>query len=311
MRTGHPTTIPAAPLPIPGPSGAGIPGAGVTPTLGTARAHCAGLAARHYENFPVGSWLVPRDLRPAIRAIYAFARTADDFADEPAPRDARLARLDGWEGDLLACFAGRPAGPVFTALHDAVRRHDLPRQPFLDLLAAFRMDARERRHPDFASLLGYCRLSANPIGRLILHLFGWRDPFRLRLSDAVCTGLQLANHWQDVAVDLERGRLYLPQQDLERHGVTEADLAAARVDRRFRALMREQVDRARVFFLEGRGLPAQVGGRLGAELRLTWLGGWRILDRIENAGFDVFRRRPRLGPRDACVIGWRALTWRS
>jgi squalene synthase HpnC len=309
MRTGHPSTIPATPLPI--HRTAGLGGTDPAAVSEAARAHCARLVARHHENFPVGSWLVPRDLRPAIRAVYAFARTADDFADEPAHRDERLARLDAWERDLIACFAGRPAGPIFTALHSAVSRHDLPQRPFLDLLEAFRMDAEERRHPDFASLLGYCRLSANPIGRLILHLFGYRDPLRIRLSDAVCTGLQLANHWQDVAVDFGRGRLYLPQEDLDRHGVTEGDLAAARVDQRFRSLMREQVDRARGFFLEGRGLPAEVRGRLRAELRLTWLGGWRILDRIETAGYDVFRRRPRLGPRDACVISWRALTWRS
>lgn len=276
-----------------------------------AREYCARLARAHYENFPVASLLLPPRLREAVQAIYAFARTADDIADEPGHDGRRLEELDAWEAMLRRCFRGEAEHPVFVALREAVERHDLSPGPFLDLLAAFRLDVTMTRHADFESLLGYCRLSANPIGRLVLHLFGYRDAALLPLSDAICTALQLTNHWQDVAVDLGRGRIYLPEADRLRHGVREDGLAAGRVDDAFRSLMREQIQRTRSLFETGRPLCDRVRGRLRAELRLTWHGGWRILERIERADYDVFRRRPRLRAGDAGPIVLRSLLWRS
>jgi len=280
-------------------------------SLAEARAACARVTEGHYENFPVASVLVPRAIRPAVRTVYAFARAADDFADEPGYEGGRLERLAEWERQLRQAFAGEAEHPVFVSLADAARRHALPIEPFLDLLAAFRMDAVGTRHPDWESLMGYCRLSANPIGRLVLHLFGHRDAATAALSDAVCTGLQLANHWQDLGIDTARGRFYVPAEVLARHGVSEAALQAGVVDARFRALMGELIGRTRQMFLAGRAIDGRVRGRLRAELRLTWHGGWRVLDRIESSGYDIFRRRPRLGAGDACVVGWRALAWRS
>jgi squalene synthase HpnC len=276
-----------------------------------ARAAVARITTRHYENFPVASLLVPASIRPAVRAVYAFARGADDFADEPEHAGHRMARLEEWEGLLRGAFAGEATEPVFVALAEAAQRHALPIEPFLDLLAAFRMDAVETRYADWEGLVGYCRLSANPVGRIILHLFGRTSAELLPLSDSICTGLQLANHWQDLAVDAARGRFYVPAETLRRHGIAEAALATGVADDRFRGLMRELLRRSRPYFLAGRPLCDLVTGRLRAELRLTWHGGFRVLERIEAADYDVYRRRPRLGPGDACVVAWRALLWRS
>jgi len=281
------------------------------PCLREARAFCARLAREHYENFPVASRLLPARVRPAVQAIYAFARIADDFADEEAHEGRRLERLDEWERMLHDCFRGEAIHPVFVALREAVQTHDLPIQPFLDLLAAFRMDVARAPYADDASLLGYCRLSANPVGRLLLRLFGRDDEELARGSDRICTALQLANHWQDVSVDLARGRIYLPEDARRRFGVTEDDLAAGRATEGFRALMRDRVARTRELFLEGRPVCDAMRGRLRWELRLTWLGGQRILDRIESQGFDVLSRRPRLGAGDALVIVARAAAWRA
>ena len=278
-------------------------------TLREARRFCARLTRGHYENFPVASWLVPGPIRPAVQAIYAFARIADDFADEPVHEGRRLERLDAWGAMLEDCFRGEALHPVFVALREAVRCFDLPPEPCRDLLAAFRLDVTKRRHPDFASLLAYCRLSANPVGRLVLHLFGHRDPRLRGWSNAICTALQLTNHWQDVAVDLARDRIYLPADERERLGVTEEDLRAARVTEGFRELMRDLVERTRAMYAAGRPLCDAVGGRLRFELRLTWLGGLRVLERIEAAGYDVFNCRPRLGRKDAAVVLARALGW--
>jgi len=278
-------------------------------SLREAQGFCARLAREHYENFPVASWLVPAEVRPAVQAVYAFARIADDFADEDLHEGRRLERLDEWQRMLDDCFRGEAIHPVFVALRAAVARFGLPRQPFVDLLTAFRMDVTRRRYPDEAALLAYCRLSANPIGRLLLHLFGHDDPPLARQSDAICTALQLANHWQDVAVDLEKDRIYLPADERERCGVTEDDLRARRVTDGFRSLMRDLVARARRLFTEGRPLCNAARGRFRLELRLTWLGGQRILDRIEAARYDVLTRRPKLGPSDALVVFARAMTW--
>lgn len=287
-----------------------LPARGHDPSAIAARDHCARLAREHYENFPVASLLLPRRLRPAVQAIYAFARTADDIADETEHDGQRLQELQAWEDMLRRCVRGDAEHPVFVSLGDAFERHHLPLEPFLDLLAAFRLDVTRTRHPDFESLLDYCRLSANPVGRLMLHLFDYRDVALWPLSDSICTALQLANHWQDVALDLERGRIYLPESDRLRHGVSEEALLAGRVDDAFRSLMREQIARSRRLFEAGRPLCDRVRGRLRAELRLTWQGGWRILERIEDAGYDVFRRRPRLTARDAGPILLRSLLWR-
>ncbi len=278
-------------------------------SLGEAREFCARLARRHYENFPVASWLMPARVRPAVQAIYAFARIADDFADEEAHEGRRTERLDEWQRMLDGCFRGEAIHPVFVSLRDAIETFALPRQPFADLLEAFRMDVTRRRYPDEAALLEYCRLSANPVGRLLLRLFGYADPGLEPRSDAVCTALQLANHWQDVAIDLGKDRIYLPADARARHGVAEEDLRAGRATEGFRALMREQVARVRALFAEGRPLCDAVRGRFRLELRLTLLGGQRILDKIEALRYDVLSRRPRLGPADALVILGRAAWW--
>jgi hydroxysqualene synthase len=281
------------------------------PSLREAQRFCAQLARAHYENFPVAPLLLPARVRPAVQAIYAFARIADDFADEPAHEGRRLQRLEEWGRMLERCIHGEAFHPVLIALREAMRRHHLPPQPLRDLLQAFRQDLEVRRYPDREALLGYCRLSANPIGRLILHLFGHTEARLLRWSDAFCTALQLANHWQDVAVDLGRDRIYLPQRDRERHGVTEEMLRAGRGGAALAALMRDLVGFTRGLFDAGRPLCDAVGGRLRLELRLTWQGGMRVLERIDAVQGDVFARRPRLGAKDTLLVVGRAIRWAS
>ncbi len=265
---------------------------------------CRRLARRHYENFPVASYLVPRDKRDALAAVYAFARCADDFADEPGaesagmPDEARLRQLNGWRRKLLDCYVGCSDHPVFVALGDAVRRFQLSRENFENLLRAFELDVRVNRHPSFASLLAYCSCSANPVGRIVLELFGHREPELVGLSDSICTALQLTNFWQDIAIDHERGRVYLPLEDLSRFEYSLDDLAAGKVDDRWRRLLAFQVARTREMFDGGRPLPEKVTPSLRVQLRLTWLGGVRILDKIESAEYDVFRIRPTLRFRD-------------
>jgi len=263
----------------------------------------------HYENFPVASILLPRRLVPAVEAIYAFARSADDIADEGDALPAeRLASLAAYEAALDAIEAGRPLpDPMFARLADALRRHALPLQPLRDLLSAFRQDVVTTRYPDHASLLDYCRRSADPVGRLMLGLYGSADPASLRESDAVCSALQLINFWQDVGIDIGKGRIYLPQEDLARFGVSEEAIALGRTGAEWRALMRFEVDRARRLMLEGAPLATRLPGRLGWELRLVVQGGLRILEAIERADYDVFRRRPKLGRADWPVLLWRAL----
>jgi squalene synthase HpnC len=278
-------------------------------SLSEAQGFCAHLVRDHYENFPVASRLIPARLRPAVQAIYAFARTADDFADEAAFEGERLERLAAWGVMLENCYRGRADHPVFIALRAAVERHGLPPDPFRDLLRAFRLDVVKTRHPDRASLLDYCRLSANPVGRLILHLFNRREPRLLEWSDAICTALQLTNHWQDVAVDMAKDRIYLPEDARCQHGVGEEDLRQGRATKGFRALMKEEVAGARALFDAGRPLCDAVRGRLRWELRLTWQGGRRILEKIEQVDYDVFARRPRLGVADALRISRRAMMW--
>jgi squalene synthase HpnC len=272
-------------------------------TSSEAFAYCERMARQHYENFPVASLLLPRALRKHVASIYAFARTADDFADEEdRSPDERLRLLQEWEGKLDACYAGKPDGPVFVALAETVRAFAIPRDLPAALLAAFRMDVTKHRYRDLAELLAYCRNSANPVGRLVLALFRVTDPRAAAASDAVCTGLQMANFWQDLAVDLRKDRIYLPLEDCARFGYTEEDLRCGTLDDRFRALMRYQVDRTRAFLRNGLPLLDLVGGGLRLELAATIGGGNAILDKIEQSGFDVLHRRPVLGLTDKLLL---------
>ena len=258
----------------------------------------------HYENFPVASWLLPRHLRQPIEAIYAFARSADDLADEgSAPAGERLAALGRFDAALDAIERGdSPGEPPFDRLGDAVRAHALPVPLLRDLLDAFRQDVTCTRYADFDAVRDYCRRSANPVGRLVLHLFRMTDAQSLRESDAICTALQLANFWQDVGLDWGKGRIYIPGADLERFGVSEGDIEARRADERWQRLMAFECERTRGLFDAGAALGRRLPGRMGLEIRATVAGGRRILDRIDAARGDIFRHRPVLRPWDWAII---------
>jgi hydroxysqualene synthase len=273
--------------------------------LKAAYAECRRLASRHYENFPTASFLVPRDKRDALAAVYAFARYADDVADEPGVEN-RLEKLADWRAKLAASYEGKTKHPVFLALHDSAERFGLSRQNFENLLHAFESDVVVNRHPDFASLLAYCTCSANPVGRLVLELFGYHDPRLFELSDNICTALQLTNFWQDVAIDFSRDRVYLPQDDMQRFGYTLDDLRAERCDARWQQLLSFEIARTRELFEQGRHLPEEVPGKLRTQLRLTWLGGVEILSRIEAVSCDIFHRRPSLRKWDFVRLYFRA-----
>ncbi len=268
-------------------------------SLQRAYAECERLAREHYENFPVASLLIPGELRRDVAAVYAFARIADDYADEAryAGQD-RLALLEDWHQRLLRCSAGQDDHPVFIALGHTIESRRLPLHPFEHLLTAFRLDVIRKDYATFEDLLGYCRYSANPVGQLVLLLFDHRDPGLHRMSDDICTALQLTNFWQDVAVDEEKGRCYVPAEDLDRFGVTREEIAAGKMSPAFERLMRFEIERTREIFQRGAPLPRLLGGRLGLEIDLTARGGMRILDRIEAAGCDVFAHRPALSTRD-------------
>ncbi|MGH9312902.1 MAG: squalene synthase HpnC [Vicinamibacterales bacterium] len=281
------------------------------PRLRAAYAECARLAREHYENFPVASLLLPRAMRPHVAAVYAFARVADDFADEGTRSvEERLRLLDDWSARLHR-HPEHSAHPehLFVALHNTIREKHLPVSLLDDLLSAFRQDVTVRRYATWDDLLDYCLRSANPVGRLVLRIAGHDDRRLDRVSDALCTALQLANFWQDLERDWKKGRLYVPRADLEAAGADEADLDARRITPAWRAALATVAARTRALFDGGRAVADGVSGRLRWELRLTWLGGVRILDRLERDGFDVFRHRPALGPADAPVIVWRALAW--
>jgi squalene synthase HpnC len=274
-------------------------------------AWCEKLTQSHHENFPVGSLLIPRAKRRHVHSIYAFARLADDFADEGDenlhPPHQRLAALGDWERQLGACYRGQAIHPVFIALAETARELSLPDQLFRDLLSAFKQDVVKQRYLNFAELLGYCRRSANPVGRLILHLFDYRDENRAALADEICTALQLTNFWQDVSVDLKKNRIYLPADEMARFNVAEEDLFAKRFTPEYAALLAFQVARTREMFARGRKLPELVGGRLRYELRLTWYGGMRILDQIEQNGYNTLAERPRITTGDKFALLARAL----
>lgn len=269
---------------------------------------CQALAQSHYENFPVASRLMPARLRPHIAAIYAFARTADDFADEPGREPAeRLKLLAEWRTRLHS----PSREPTFLALHDTIGKFSLPVQLFDDLLDAFMQDVTVHRYESWASVLDYCRRSANPVGRLVLRLSGYNNDELDRASDAVCTALQLTNFWQDLAIDWERGRLYVPDEIWRSHRADPESLNAKRMTPEWAAALRDSGARTRQLFADGRPVCDGVSGRLRYELRATWLGGTRILDRLESAGFDVFAARPKLGTADALVIAFGTLLWRE
>jgi phytoene synthase len=275
--------------------------------LSAAYAHCEAVARGHYENFPVASVLLPRALRPHVSAMYAFARAADDFADEAAPPEGRLAALAEWERRLDRCLEGDADHPVFIAVGDTIRKFRIPDVLLRDLLSAFRQDCTTRRYVRWEDLLDYSRRSANPVGRIVLRLFGYADAVRDARSDAICTALQFTNFWQDVGVDLAKDRIYLPAVEMAYYGVTEADLRGGVVHEGTKRLLAEMSRRTRLLFEEGRQLPDLVGGRLAKEVRWIWLGGNRILDRIEAVGYDVFRHRPTLSPWDHGSLAFRAL----
>ena len=298
--------------------------------LASAYASCARLARAHYENFPVASWMLPRQMRPHIAAIYMFARIADDFADEGAVEpEERLQRLDAWRRRLRHSLSGASDGwfqsnvvdsqsttavsadqkSLFLALANTIQSRRLPVALFEDLLSAFEQDVVVHRYQSWDQLLDYCSRSANPVGRLVLRVAGHDDPALDRASDCLCTALQLTNFWQDFARDYSAGRLYLPTDDTDAVGADEADLAVGRLTPAWQEALALVSARTRELFAEGRDVCDGVGGRLSMELRLTWLGGVRILERLERSGFDVFVQRPTLGWRDGAGMLWRTVTW--
>ncbi|MFO7694020.1 MAG: squalene synthase HpnC [Vicinamibacterales bacterium] len=315
-----------------------IPPPRVPEAVAGAYATCERIARRHYENFPVASVLLPSAMRPHIAAIYAFARAADDVADEgDYPPARRLALLDDWGARLAAATGGasslrpspeprvpspglpapcpmplvpaREADAIFLALGHTIRACSLPVALFEDLLSAFRQDVVTTRYATWADLVDYCRRSANPVGRLVLRVAGHADARLDRASDAVCTALQLTNFWQDLERDWRKGRLYVPRDERERFGAREADLDARVMSAAWRAALSEMAARTRRLFADGRAVCDGVNGRLRYELRLTWLGGMRVLDRLERTGFDVFTSRPSLGSADVPALLWGAAAW--
>jgi len=284
------TPVPVAP-PSPGPW-----------SVEQAFAWCERIVREHAENFPVASRFVPAQLRPYVWSIYAFARTADDFADEPRFEGRRHQMLTAWEDQLEACFHGEADHPVFVALRETIERRDIPISPLRDLLTAFRMDLSVARYPTFEALRSYSMHSALPVGRLVLYVFDYRDLALHRFSDDLCIALHLTHFLQDLGRDLARGRLYLPQEDLLHFGVTEAALQAGVVTPPVRDLLRFQVARARAYFERGRPLADRVGRDLGFELNLIWHGGMAVLRKIEEVDYDVFHRRPSLGSSDKIAL---------
>ncbi len=262
------------------------------PTTTEAQEYCRRLARTHYENFSVASWFLPERLRQDFFNVYAYCRISDDLGDEVGDANASLQLLDQWEAELDACYAGSPRHPVFVALAETVRKCEIPKQAFVDLLTAFRQDQRVSRYATFDDVVGYCHYSANPVGHLVLYVCGYRDAERQELSDFTCTGLQLANFWQDVSVDYANGRVYLPLEDLHGFGVTEDDIAARRNTSAFCDLMRFEVGRARDWFHRGLPLIEKVDRELAIDIELFSRGGQEILNAIESQGYNVLGRRP-------------------
>lgn len=281
------------------------------PTLEEARAWCRRLAETHYENFHVASWFLPKRLRPHFHAIYAYCRVSDDLGDEVGDRDASLALLDLWGAELDACYRGEVRHPVFIALAETIRACDIPKDPFADLLIAFRQDQIIGRFPAMADVLGYCRYSANPVGRIVLYACGYRDEERFALSDKTCTALQLANFWQDVRVDYAKGRVYIPQEDMDRFHVDEISIAARHFSPEFQRLMRYEVDYAWDLFQAGLPLIGKVDAELALDIDLFSRGGMEILQAIRRQGYNVLRARPAISKPRKLALLLRALTQRA
>ncbi len=262
------------------------------------------MSVGHYENFPVASVLLPKRLRKPVAAIYHFARAADDIADEgESSNEVRLGRLDEFRDELNHIANNEtPFTPLFRNLAAEIHGHDLPIQPFYDLLDAFSQDVVKKRYTDFDDLLDYCRRSANPVGNLLLHLYGEATPVNMAYSDDICTSLQIINFWQDVAKDYAIGRIYLPQDEMAKHGVSENQIAQGITNDAWRALMKFQVERARALMIHGKPLGSILTGRVGLEMRMIIAGGLRILDKLENARYDMFRHRPVLKPHDWVIM---------
>ncbi len=263
-------------------------------SVAEAERYTRGLATHHYENFNVASWLLPRRLHQHFYNLYAYCRWADDLGDEIADPARALELLEGWDQELRDCYAGKPSHPVFVALRQTIRACDIPIEPFSDLLVAFRQDQAVHRYPTWNGVLGYCRYSANPVGRLVLYLCGYRDAERQKLSDATCTALQLANFWQDVGRDLDKDRIYIPLEALAPHGLTEEDIVARRFDARYVSLMKELIARTRELFEQGMPLAERVDSALRVDIEMFSRGGLAVLDSIEAIGYDTLQRRPSI-----------------
>ncbi|MFN0198792.1 MAG: squalene synthase HpnC, partial [Planctomycetaceae bacterium] len=291
-------------------------------TLPEAQAYCRQLALGHYENFPVVTWLLPRDVRPHFYSIYAYCRWSDDLADEISDPAESLRLLDWWENQLLACYQRihehrtqlndlrTETGfvhPVFVALEHSILACSLPIEPFRDLLSAFRQDQNRHQYESFDDLQNYCRRSADPVGRLILHVCGLANPDNFALSDSICTGLQLANFWQDISRDADRGRTYLPREDRKRFGYSDSNLAERKTNAAFVELMKFEVERARRLLLDGRPLVDRFPRRMKFDIEMFIRGGLCILDRIQQQNFSVWGWRPKLNKSDFLQIAWHSL----
>ena len=278
------------------------------PSLEEASAWCKRLAESHYENFHVATWFLPKALRPHFHAIYAYCRVSDDLGDEVADPAIALALLDMWGRELDACYEGRARHPVFVALKETIRACSIPKEPFADLLTAFRQDQTVTRYGTMQEVLEYCRYSANPVGRLVLYACGYADEERFKLSDATCSALQLANFWQDVRVDFAKNRVYLPQEDMRRFGVSDEVIAQGIATPSFRALLDYEVDFARRLFEEGLPLIGMVSRDLAVDLDLFSRGGFEILRAIERQDYDVLSARPAISKRTKLALALRALS---
>jgi squalene synthase HpnC len=278
------------------------------PSLAEAQEYCRRLARTHYENFSVATWFLPKKLRQDFLNVYAYCRISDDLGDEVGDATAALALLDEWQAELDACYQGAPRHPVFVALAETVKKFDIPKHEFSDLLIAFRQDQTVTRFETFDDVLAYCRYSANPVGHLVLYLCGYNDPERQQLSDYTCTALQLANFWQDVSVDYAKGRIYLPLEDLRRYSVSEEDIQYNRNTPAFREMMKFEIERARQWFDRGLPLVGKVDGELAVDIELFSRGGQEILNAIERQNFAVLGRRPAISKtRKLALVGRAAL----
>ena len=283
----------------------------VTPTLEEARAWCRHLAETHYENFHVASWFLPKALRPHFHSIYAYCRVSDDLGDEVGSTDQALALLDLWGRELDACYEGRARHPVFVALKETIDACSIPKEPFADLLTAFRQDQTVTRYVSMEDVLRYCRYSANPVGRLVLYACGEVSEKNFQLSDATCSALQLANFWQDVRVDWKKDRVYLPQNDMRKFGVSDETIAAGVATKEFRALLKFEVEYARTLFEQGLPLIGKVNRDLALDLDLFSRGGLEILRAVERCDYDVLSARPAISKRTKLGLALRALSGKA